>query len=109
MSKIHILADSSADLTLQEAEKYDKPLMPIRLSFTDGSEFRAEEEVKADEFYKRLRETGDVPKTVQITPAEFEEIFRDEAKNGYDEIVVVTIASTASGTYQSAALAKQAV
>ncbi len=109
MSKIHILADSSADLTLEEAEKYDIRLMPIRLSFSDGSEFRAEEEVKADEFYKRLRETGDVPKTVQITPAEFEEIFRDEAKNGYDEIVVVTIASTASGTYQSAALAKQAV
>ena len=98
MSKIHILADSSADLTLEEAEKYDIRLMPIRLSFSDGSEFRAEEEVKADEFYKRLRETGDVPKTVQITPAEFEEIFRDEAKNGYDEIVVVTIASTASGT-----------
>lgn len=109
MSKIHILADSSADLTLEEAAKYDIRLMPIRLSFSDGSEFRAEEEIKADEFYKRLRETGDVPKTVQITPAEFEEIFRDEAKNGYDEIVVVTIASTASGTYQSAALAKQAV
>lgn len=109
MSKIHILADSSADLTLEEAEKYQIRVLPFRLCFENGEEYRDRIDITTEAFYKKIRTTGMIPKTVQITPAEFEEIFREEAAAGYEELVVVTIASAASGTYQSAVLAKEIV
>ena len=109
MSKIHILADTSCDMPNSQAKEYNIRLLPFKLNFEDGNEYRDRVDIEPAELYKKLRETNTIPKTVQITPTEFEEIFREEVQQGYDEIVVVTIASTASGTYQSAMIAKTAV
>lgn len=109
MSKIHILADTSADLTAEEAKEFDIRLLPFRLTLEDGKEYNDRLDITPEELYKNLRETNQSVKTVQITPLGFEEYFREEAALGYEELVVVTIASTASGTYQSAMLAKGVV
>lgn len=109
LSKIHILADSSCDLTIEEAKQYDVRILPFSLNFENGEEYADRYDITPEEFYKKIRTTGDIPKTVQITPAKFEEYFREEASLGYEEIVVTVIASTASGTYQSAVIAKGAV
>ena len=109
MSKIHILADTSADLTVEEAKEYDIRLLPFKLNLEDGTEYRDRLDISPEELYKILRETKQSVKTVQVTPTEFEEYFREEAELGYEELVVTTIASTASGTYQSALIAKSVV
>lgn len=109
LSKIHILADSSCDLTLEEAKQYDIRILPFSLNFENGEEYADRYDITPEEFYKKIRTTTDIPKTVQITPAKFEEYFREEASLGYEEIVVTVIASTASGTYQSAVIAKGVV
>lgn len=109
MSKIHILMDTSSDLAIEEAKEYNIRLLPFKLNFESGEELHDKVDISPSELYKRLRDTKQIPKTVQITPAEFEEAYREEAALGYDEIVVVTIASTASGTYQSATIAKEIV
>lgn len=106
MSKIHILADTSADLSVEEAKEYEIRLLPFKLNLEDGSEYRDQLDITPEELYKTLRETKQSVKTVQVTPTEFEDYFREEAALGYEELVVVTIASTASGTYQSALIAK---
>lgn len=106
MSKIRILSDTSADLSVEEAKEYNIRLLPFKLNLEDGTEYRDRLDISPEELYKNLRETKQSVKTVQVTPTEFEEYFREEAEEGYEELVVVTIASTASGTYQSAMLAK---
>ncbi len=106
MSKIHILVDSSADLTPEEAKAHQIRVLPIRLSFGENEVYRDRIDISAEDFYKKIRATDTIPKTMQITPTEFEAIFREEAQAGYEELIVVTIASQASGTYQSAAIAK---
>lgn len=109
LSKIHILADSSCDLTLEEAKQYDIRILPFSLNFENGEEYADRYDITPEEFYRKIRTITDIPKTVQITPAKFEEYFREEASLGYEEIVVIVIASTASGTYQSAVIAKGVV
>ena len=109
MSKILIMADSSGDITLDEAKEYGVRVLPFKLNFGDGKEYFDRADISPEDFYKRMRETGEMAKTVQITPAEFEEHFKQAASEGYTDIVLVTIGSTASGTNQSANIAKQAV
>ncbi len=109
LSKIHILADSSCDLTLEEAKQYDVRILPFKLNFETGEEYADRYDITPEEFYKKIRSMDSIPKTVQITPAQFEEYFREEASLGYEEIIVITIASTASGTFQSATIAKNVV
>ena len=53
------------------------------------------------EFYEKLIESDDLPKTTQINPFRFEEAFSEHTKNG-DELLVITISSKLSGTYSSA-------
>lgn len=109
LSKIHILADSSCDLTLEEAKEYDVRILPFSLNFENGEEYADRYDITPEEFYEKIRSSSSIPKTVQITPARFEEYFREEAALGYEELVVTVIASTASGTYQSAVIAKGVV
>ncbi|MBR3942706.1 MAG: DegV family protein [Clostridia bacterium] len=109
MSKILIMADSSGDITPSEAKEYGIRVLPFKLNFGDGVEYRDRTDISPEDFYKRMRATGEIAKTVQITPAEFEDEYRKAAQEGYTDIVMVTIGSTASGTNQSANIAKEAV
>ncbi len=109
MSKILIMADSSGDITPSEAKEYGVRVLPFKLNFGDGVEYRDRVDILPEDFYKRMRSSGEIAKTVQITPAEFEEEYRKAAQEGYTDIVMVTIGSTASGTNQSANIAKEAV
>ncbi|MBQ2968321.1 MAG: DegV family protein [Clostridia bacterium] len=109
MSKILIMADSSGDIRPEEAKEYGIRVLPFKTNFGDGIEYRDRVDITTEEFYKRMREGNEAPKTVQITPAEFEDEYKKAAAEGYTDIVMVTIGSTASGTNQSATIAKGVV
>ena len=53
-----------------------------------------------------MKSTPELPKTAQITPVEFEEIFKKYLEAG-DEIVVLPISKEMSGTYNNALIAKE--
>ena len=108
MSKIRILVDSPSDLPLEVAREHNILVIPVNLSFDSVTLYRDKYDITAEDFYQKLRSTDVIPKTTLITPIEFEEVFREQAKE-YDELIVMTIASTASGTFQAAVTAKQAV
>ncbi len=60
----------------------------------DGSE------IKADEFYRLMEEDKHlVPKTSQPSIGELVELFESFADQGYEEVIVTTISSKLSGTY----------
>ena len=76
MSKIKIAVDSPGDLSLEIAEKNSISILPIKFSLEDEEELIKDKiDITDDEFYKKIRETGVIPKTVQITPIEFEEFY----------------------------------
>ena len=101
MSKIRVIVDSAGDLPLDVAQKENVLVLPIKYSFDGENQIRDKYDMSDEEFYKKLRDTGAIPKTTQITPLEFEEAFREQAKD-YDELIVITIGAKASGTYQNA-------
>ncbi len=108
MSKIKILVDSGSDVSLEQIEKYGMGFIPICLTFDGQNVLTDKYDITTDEFYSRLRQTGDVPKTTQITPGKFAESFEEHAKD-CDEIIAFLLGSNTSGTFQNAFNVKEEV
>ena len=108
MSRIKVLTDSGSDITLEQAKEFDIGFIPICLTFDGETVLQDKYDISSEEFYKRLRETGEIPKTTQITPGKFSEVFTSYA-NDYDELIVFLIGSNTSGTFQNAFNAKSEV
>ncbi len=100
---IKILVDSASDFTQDEAKQYGIEVIPLIVSFGD-QEYLDGVNLTQKEFYEKLIETDTLPKTSQITPYRFTEAFEKLTENG-DEVIVVTISSKLSNTYDSAVLA----
>lgn len=101
MSKIKILVDSGSDVTLEQVKEYDMGFIPICLTF-DGETVLADKyDISTDDFYKKLRNEDVIPKTTQITPGTFAEVFEEHAKD-CDEIIAFLLGSNTSGTFQNA-------
>lgn len=104
---VKILTDSSCDLSPARCEELGVEMLPITVNF--GSEsYRANLDISTDEFYEKLAAASELPKTAQITPAFFEDKFKEYRESG-DEVVCLFISSMMSGTLQSARLAKNLV
>lgn len=104
---IRILVDSSSDYRIEEANKNGIELVSISVvigekTYTDGVD------LDRNEFYEILEETAAFPKTSQLSPQAFLEIFED-VKDKNDEMICILLSSKLSGTYQSAVLAKNMV
>ena len=100
---IRIIVDSSADMEEGYARAHDITIIPMTIAF--GSEQYAEGvDLSREEFFKRLVETDELPRTSQIPPMVFQDLFQ-EAVDAGDEVVCITLSSHISGTYQSACIA----
>lgn len=106
MKPIKIMTDSCSDITLEIAEKYGIHLLPIHIIFGD-EDYRDRYDITAEEFYEKLVSSPVHPKTAQVSVGEHIEAFSKYA-NDYT-IIHVPMSSKASGTYQSACLARDAV
>ncbi len=101
---IRVVVDSSADLPKYFIDKYKVKVVPLSIKFGE-EEYYDKVNLSPSEFYKKLKESDDLPITGQVTPIQFKEAFEEILADG-DEILVITIASNASGTMQSAHIAK---
>lgn len=104
---IRIVTDSASDIDAGTAEDWKIISVPLTVSFGDKNFQEGIDLSKAD-FYERLSTDSNFPKTSQVTPFAFEQVFR-EAKEAGDDVVAILLSSRMSGTYQSALLAKQEV
>ena len=82
---------------------YNVDIVPLTVIF-NGTEYLDGENLTTKEFYKMLRESNSMPKTSQATYIQFKSIF--EKYDTDTEIIYIAGSSKASGTYQSAMLAK---
>ena len=100
---IKIVCDSISDLPQEILEKYNVDIVPLTVIF-NNTEYLAGENLTTKDFYKMLRESDSMPKTSQATYVQFKSLF--EKYDSDTEVIYISGSSVASGTYQSAMLAK---
>ncbi len=107
MSNIKILCDTMNDIPNNIIENYDIEILPTTIIF-EGKEYKAGVDIDGDDFYKLLRSTENIPSTSQITYATFKKTFEKYINEG-KKILYLAGSSVASGTYQSAMIARNDV
>ena len=99
--KTRIIVDSTADLLPQLKERVH--VVPLTVHFVE-SEYIDGITIDHKTFYEKLVETDALPSTSQATPAAFAAQY-ESAKQAGESVVVITLSSELSGTYQSAVIA----
>lgn len=100
---IRIIADSASDIPQETAKQWGITILPLTVRFGE-EEYQDGVTLTNQEFYEKLIETDEIPKTSQITPFVYEEAFKDAVDNG-DEVICFTLSSELSGCCQSANIA----
>jgi DegV family protein with EDD domain len=103
---VGLVTDSSADLPDAVLDQHHIAIVPLQVVFGSAT-FRDRVELKPEEFYRRLRQSSELPTTSQPTPAAFSQAFRD-ARQEADEVVAVLLGSGLSGTFGAAQAALRA-
>ncbi len=98
---VKIVLDSGGDVNEKLLDQF--MIVPLTVNFA-GKEYVDRVDITHKEFYEKLIENDELPTTSQATPIAFEKVFKKARENG-DELVVLTLSSKLSGTYQSAMLA----
>lgn len=102
--KIKLIYDSMFDIPEEINNKEFVEMIPLTINI-DGKEYKDGIDFTKEEFYNILNNSNSLPKTSQVTYIDFKEKFEKYTKEGYD-VICITGSSKASGTYQSANLAK---
>ncbi|MDR0434613.1 MAG: DegV family protein [Gracilibacteraceae bacterium] len=104
---VQIITDSTSELTGDLAETWNVQVLPLLVFF--GNEcYRDGLDLSSKEFFRKIKESADLPTTSQVTPAQFAEVFRAHREAGR-EVVGIFISSKLSGTYNSAVLARESL
>lgn len=104
MNNIKLICDSLSDIPKELIDKYDIHVVPLTVIF-GGKEYIDGIDLSKQEFYKMLRNSEDMPKTSQCTYIQFRDVFKRYLNEGND-ILYIGGSSVASGTFQSAMMAK---
>lgn len=100
MEKVKIFVDTGADLSEELLKKYDIDVINFICTFGEQS-YVAGKELSNAEFYEKLMQSSELPKTSQTSPAVMYEKLSKSAKE-YDCVVFFTISKEASGEYNNA-------
>ena len=106
MSKPVIIAsDSTCDLSPELIERYQIKILPLEVSLGD-KQYHDGVDINPDMIYESYEQTGLLPKTAAVNISEFDEFFAEETAAG-NEVVLFTISSDMSSTFNNARLAAQ--
>ena len=100
---IQIMTDSASDISQELAAKWNIRVIPLKIYFGE-EEYLDGVTLSNRAFYEKLVETDVPPKTSQIPPYEYEQLFAEAVKAG-DEVICFCLSSGVSGSYQSACIA----
>ena len=102
---VKIVTDTLSDITADLAAKLGITVVPLYVRFGETI-YRDRIDITSEDFYRRLVNEPKLPSTTQPSPNDFMEVYKKLAEET-DEILVITISSKMSGTYQSANQAKE--
>ena len=100
--RVHIITDSASDLAA--AEFPDVSVVPLTISFGNDS-FEDGVNLTHRQFYEKLVESDELPRTSQATPFAFTQVLAEKlgqpGEGGTDEAIIITLSAKLSGTYDS--------
>lgn len=101
MANITIITDSASDIS----QNNNKGVTVLPMTITFGEEnYEDGVSLTPDNFYMKLIESSALPKTSQVSPYAFGQAYENALKSA-DYVIVITLSSKLSGTYQSACIA----
>lgn len=103
---VKILADSACDLPLSYYQEQQVTLLPLKVNI-NGEEFEDLKTIDPKTVYDAIR-NGQIPKTSQVSPSVFKEVFTDLAVNKAKGLYIA-FSSELSGTYQTAVMIHEQV
>ena len=93
---IHIIADSTCDLSKELVEKYGIIIQPLYIHLGE-EEYQDGVSITSDDIYKWSEETKETPKTAAVSMAEMMDLYEKYTTNG-DEIICFSISDDMSTT-----------
>lgn len=104
---INVVVDSTADIPPDVRADYGITVVPLLVQFGRES-LRDDIDITRDQFYARLVESEELPKTSAPSVGMYEEIYRRLTADG-GEVISISVASNLSATYGSSYQAAQMV
>lgn len=101
---VRIITDSAADFEHSESEKLGISVIPLAV-YIDGKEYKDDFLHSKERFYRLAKLSKDLPKTSQPSPYVYECALK-KARDSGESVIVITVSSALSGSYQSAVLAR---
>ena len=98
MSKIQIMTDSASDISCADEQKYSISVIPFPITLGEQT-YTSWVDFDNEQFFGLMAQYDDIPKTAQITPFQFQEIYLRQAQAGVTDLVLVLINSKGSATY----------
>ena len=99
-SQVAVVTDSAADVPESEIERLGLNVVPVRLSF--GSDDLLDKvSLSSAEFWKRVRECDELPRTSQPPPGDFRRLY-EFLLSHHERVLSVSLARPLSGTMQAA-------
>jgi DegV family protein with EDD domain len=95
-----VVTDSTTSLAPGVLERPDVRVVPLTFHFGSDETYTDKVDMSNEEFYERLGDSDVFPTTAQPAPGAFVETY--EALSDYDDILVLSLSSEFSGTYDSA-------
>ncbi|GAA0285734.1 DegV family protein with EDD domain [Gracilibacillus halotolerans] len=96
---VAIVTDSTAYISEELRKELGIHMVPLTVAFGNET-YREEIDISADEFYHKVKEDGELPKTSQPSIGLVTEMLNELAKD-HKEVIFVTLSSGISGTYQT--------
>lgn len=100
MGRIHIVTDSTCDLTNEEIERHGIHVVPLTIQI-NGDTYTDRVDLQPDMFIEMIRGAAELPKSSQPAPGIFKGIYDELGKDG-DQIISIHMTGSMSGTVQSA-------
>lgn len=100
MGRIHIVTDSTCDLTKEELMEHDIKVVPLTIQI-DGKTYIDGQDVEPESFLDLMKNSKELPKSSQPAPGKFKELY-DELGSTGDQIISIHMTGGMSGTFDSA-------
>ena len=105
MYKTRIITDSGCDIPVK-AKLHNVDILGFYITTEDGKSYEERKDISNREYYKILEDCVQIPKTAHITMMRYGERYEALMHQGVTDLIVVTINSGGSATYNAAVMAK---
>ena len=104
---VRVVTDSTVDLSQEFAREWEITVVPLHVTFGEES-FRDGIDLESEEFFRRLPEAKEMPRSSQPSVGEFQSVYEELAETT-DQILSIHLSSRFSGTMESARQAARAL